>query len=134
MTATLVNAVVGVGTRNGPGDDVYCTPNEYKPAVWPVPLGAGRKPVRRRDVEAASVEELVSNVCPLKLVATVGESGGPKKPPSIVNGTPPVWPSVACSKLPGVEPTIVGRTGTMSSGNGPPVTLTEGLLVVTCTV
>src|SRR6266478_7670725 len=95
MTATLVKAVAGVGAVNGPGDVVYWTPNEYKPAVWPVPPGAGKKPATRRAVEADTVEELVSKACPLKLVATVGESEGPKKPPSIANGTPPVWPRVA---------------------------------------
>ena len=51
MTATLVKAVAGVGAVNGPGDVVYWTPNEYKPAVWPVPLGAGKKPEIRRAVE-----------------------------------------------------------------------------------
>src|SRR5207248_1943391 len=95
ITATLVKAVDGVGAANGPGDVVYWTPNEYKPAVCPVPLGAGKKPAIRRAVEADTVEEFVSRACPLKLVATVGESEGPKKPPSMVKGTPPAWPSVA---------------------------------------
>ena len=90
----MVKAVVGVGALKGPGDVVYCTPNGYKPAVWPVPLGTVREPVRRRAVEEL-LERLVTTVCPLKLVATVGESGGPKKPPSSENGTPLVCPNAA---------------------------------------
>src|SRR5439155_22769661 len=80
MTATLVKAVAGVGAVNGPGDVVYWTPNEYKPAVWPVPLGAGNKPAIRRAVEAEIVEELVSQACPLKFVTRAANPGGQRKP------------------------------------------------------
>src|SRR5258708_3833382 len=131
----LLTAVAGFCAVNGLGGVGLVTLNGKRPAKFPLPAAGGRKLVMRRAVEAANVEEFVINACPSKFAAIMGESGGPKYPPSMTNGRPAVWPSLDSSKLSGEVLTMVGRTGRICKQNvelaGTEFTFIEVLLLKT---
>src|SRR5712691_5999867 len=133
----LLKALAGFGAVNGAGEVEYVTLTGKSPAKFPPAAAGGRKLVMRRAVEAANDEGFAINACPSKFAAVVGESGGPKNPPSITIGTPAVVRlSLDSWKLSGEVLTMVGRTGCTCRQNvelgGTVFTLIEVLLLEIC--